>query len=164
MRTRIVSLAAVSLAVVASTAGCTKGTVSDHSTSGGSAPAIAGSAPVQVQVQVEQSGLGTILTDQNGRTLYAFTHDKDGTSSCTGQCIATWPALAGRQGATAGAGVDSSLLSQTTQAEGTVQTAYNKWPLYYYAGDSGPGDVDGQDVDGVWFALRPDGTLVRTNP
>jgi len=78
--------------------------------------------------------------------------------------IATWPALAGRQGAAAGAGVDSSLLSQTMQAEGAVQTAYNKWPLYYYAGDSGPGDLDGQDVDGVWFALRPDGTLVWTNP
>ena len=162
MRTRIVSLAAASLAVLAGTAGCTKGTSSDHSTPGGSALATASSAPVQVQV--EQSGLGPILTDQNGRTLYAFTHDKDGTSSCTGQCIATWPALAGRQGATAGAGIDSSLLSQTTQAEGTVQATYNSWPLYYYVGDSGPGDVDGQQVDGVWFVLRPNGTLVQTNP
>jgi predicted lipoprotein with Yx(FWY)xxD motif len=162
MRTRIVSLAAAALAVLAGTAGCTKGTAVDHGARGGSALATASSAPVQVQV--EQSGLGPILTDQNGRTLYAFTHDKDGTSSCTGQCVATWPALAGRQTATAGAGIDSSLLSQTTQAEGTVQATYNNWPLYYYVGDSGPGDVDGQKVDGEWFVLRPDGTLVRANP
>jgi predicted lipoprotein with Yx(FWY)xxD motif len=164
MRTRIVSLAAASLAVLAGTAGCTKAPAAEQGTRGGSAPAAAGSATVPVQVQVEQSGLGPILTDQNGRTLYAFTHDKDGTSSCTGQCIATWPALAGRQPATAGTGIDGSLLSQTTQAEGTAQATYNNWPLYYYVGDSGPGDVDGQSVDGVWFVLRPNGTLVQTNP
>jgi predicted lipoprotein with Yx(FWY)xxD motif len=162
MRTRIVSLAAASLAVLAGTAGCTKGATADHGTRGGSALPTVSSAPVQVEV--EQSGLGPILTDQHGRTLYAFINDKDGTSSCTGQCVATWPALAGRQTATAGAGIDSSLLSHTTEAAGTVQATYNNWPLYYYAGDGGPGDVDGQEVDGAWFVLRPNGTLVRTNP
>src|SRR5262249_2350332 len=145
MRTRIVVLA---VAVAAAVAGCSSTTSNHPATSAGAA----GAKPVDasVQVKVEQSSLGPILTDQNGRTLYAFTHDKDGTSSCTGACIATWPALVSRQPATAGSGTDKALLSQTTRAEGTAQATYNNWPLYYYVGDVGPGDVDGQGVDGVW--------------
>ena len=57
-----------------------------------------------VQVEIAQSSLGPILTDQNGRTLYAFVNDKDGTSSCTGSCIATWPALISRTPVDTGTG------------------------------------------------------------
>ncbi len=117
-----------------------------------------------VRVEIAQSSLGPILTDQNGRTLYAFTNDKDGNSSCTGQCIATWPALISRQPATAGSGIDKALLSQTTRSEGTVQATYGGWPLYYYVGDVGPGDVDGQNVDDKWFVVGADGKLIKTNP
>jgi len=119
-------------------------------------------APAGVGVQIEQSSLGPILTDQNGRTLYAFTDDKGGTSSCAGECIATWPALVSRQPVGAGNGTDKVLLSQTTRTEGTSQATYGGWPLYYYVGDVGPGDVDGQGVDGVWFVVGADGKLVRT--
>jgi len=156
LQTRIVSLFAASLAVLATAAGCSRGTTDSHHAAG------ATSTPAPLQVRVEQSGLGPILTDQDGRTLYAFVHDKDGAGTCTGDCVATWPALAGRQAATAGSGIDGSLVSQTGQAEGTVQTTYNNWPLYYYVGDTGPGDVDGQGVDGAWFVLGPDGKLIRT--
>ena len=121
-------------------------------------------APAGVRVEVEDSSLGPILTDQNGRTLYAFTNDKGGTSTCTGACIATWPALSSRQPAAAGQGADKGLLAQTVRAEGTAQTTYGDWPLYYYAGDQGPGDIDGQGVDGVWFAVGADGKLVKTAP
>jgi predicted lipoprotein with Yx(FWY)xxD motif len=79
-------------------------------------------------------------------------------------CIATWPALISRQPATAGQGVDKALLSQTTRAEGTVQVTYGGWPLYYYAPDVDPGDIDGQNVDEVWFVLGADGKLIKTNP
>jgi predicted lipoprotein with Yx(FWY)xxD motif len=96
---------------------------------------------------------GSILTDQDGRTLYAFFNDKNGTSSCADQCVATWPALVSRQAVAADAGIDHKLLSQTTRAEGTVQATYGNWPLYYYVGDQGPGDIDGQGVDGVWFVI-----------
>ena len=125
-------------------------------------------APVRadqpVRVEVGQSSLGPILTDQNGRTLYAFVNDKGGTSSCTGDCIATWPALVSRQPVTAGTGAEKSLLAQTTRTEGTAQATYNNWPLYYYVGDVGPGDVDGQGVDGAWFVVGTDGKLIKTAP
>jgi len=129
-------------------------------------PAAQASTPVPSSVQVEtaQSSLGPILTDQNGRTLYAFVNDKGGTSSCTGDCIATWPALVSRQPVTAGTGAEKSLLAQTTRTEGTAQATYNNWPLYYYVGDVGPGDVDGQGVDGAWFVVGTDGKLIKTAP
>jgi predicted lipoprotein with Yx(FWY)xxD motif len=115
-----------------------------------------------VSIAVGQSSFGPILTDQDGRTLYAFTKDQNGDSSCVGQCVATWPALVSRRPATARPGVESKLMSQTTRSEGIAQTTYNKWPLYYYAGDAGPGDVDGQGVDGVWFVVGADGKLIKS--
>src|SRR2546423_453006 len=56
-------------------------------------------------VKITNSELGPILTDQAGRTLYAFTKDTGGASNCTGQCIATWPALTTGKGVMAGDGV-----------------------------------------------------------
>ena len=35
------------------------------------------------------------------------------------------------------------------------------WPLYTFAGDAAPGDVNGQGVGEVWYAVAPDGTLVE---
>jgi predicted lipoprotein with Yx(FWY)xxD motif len=123
----------------------------------------AAAEPAAVSVKVGESSLGPILTDQNGRTLYAFTNDKGGTSSCTAECIATWPALVSRQSVITGAGADKTLLAQTTRTEGAAQATYGNWPLYYYVGDMGPGDIDGQGVGGVWFAIGADGKLIKTS-
>jgi predicted lipoprotein with Yx(FWY)xxD motif len=156
MRTRMILLG---VALLAGTAAC-----GSSSSGHGQADTPPAAAKSTTGVQVEQSSLGPILTDQNGRTLYAFTADKGGTSSCTGDCIATWPALVSRQAVAAGSGADKALLAQTTRTEGTTQATYGDWPLYYYVGDQGPGDVDGQGVDGVWFVVGADGKLIRTNP
>lgn len=114
-----------------------------------------------VGVKISDSSLGPILTDQDGRTLYAFTPDKQGASTCTAGCVATWPALISRGSATAGSGAQSALLSKVTRAEGTTQATYNNWPLYYYVGDVAPGDVDGEGSGGVWFTVGADGKLVK---
>ena len=34
-------------------------------------------------------------------------------------------------------------------------------PLYIFAGDAAPGDVNGQGSGGVWFVVAPDGTPDR---
>lgn len=153
MRIRMLVLGA---ALIASVSACSSASRDVHHAA---APA---KAAETVRVQIQQSSLGPILTDQDGRTLYAFTNDKNGTSSCTGQCIATWPALVSRQPAQTGTGANGTLLAQTNRAEGTAQATYNNWPLYYYVGDVGPGDVDGQGIDGVWFVVGADGKLIKT--
>jgi predicted lipoprotein with Yx(FWY)xxD motif len=110
-------------------------------------------------VAVASSTLGNILVDGDGRTLYAFTKDKGDQSACSGDCATSWPALTGP--ATAGTGVQASLLSTSMQANGTSQVTYGGKPLYYFAGDAKPGDTNGQDVGNVWFALTADGELVK---
>jgi predicted lipoprotein with Yx(FWY)xxD motif len=133
---------------------------------GGSGPAAteaptttAAQAASGTTVAVASSKLGDILVDGDRRTLYAFTKDKGDQSACTGQCATNWPALTGT--ATAGTGVQASLLSTSMQANGTNQVTYGGKPLYYFAGDAKPGDTNGQGVGNVWFVLTANGELVR---
>jgi predicted lipoprotein with Yx(FWY)xxD motif len=110
-------------------------------------------------VAVASSKLGNILVDDQGRTLYAFTKDQGDKSACSGQCAATWPALAGP--ATAGSGAQAGLLSVAMQADGTSQVTYGGKLLYHFAGDQQAGDLNGQGVGKVWFVVGADGQLVK---
>jgi predicted lipoprotein with Yx(FWY)xxD motif len=110
-------------------------------------------------VAVADSKLGDILVDGEGRTLYVFTKDKGDQSACSGECATNWPALTGT--ATAGTGVQASLLSTSMQANGTSQVTYGGKPLYYFAGDAKPGDTNGQGVGKVWYVVGGDGEMVE---
>ncbi|WP_156727947.1 COG4315 family predicted lipoprotein [Streptomyces apocyni] len=124
-------------------------------------PATPPSAPPTIAVKAVNSDLGRILTDQSGRTLYGFTKDKAGSSNCDADCIAVWPALVSPSKISAGQGVQNTLLDQTAQGTGLVQAVYGDWPLYYYVGDTAPGDVNGQGLDEEWFAVSPNGKLIK---
>ena len=102
-------------------------------------------------VAVSETALGRALTDRDGRTLYTFTRDKDGRSSCHGNCAATWPALTVNGTVTAGRGLEADRLATAERKDGTAQITYRDMPLYYYAGDTQPGDTNGQGVGGVWL-------------
>jgi predicted lipoprotein with Yx(FWY)xxD motif len=110
-------------------------------------------------VAVASSSLGDILVDAEGRTLYAFTKDQGDQSACSGECATNWPALTGT--ATAGTGAQAGLLSSSMQANGSSQVTYGGRPLYHFAGDTKPGDLNGQGVGNVWFAVTADGELVK---
>jgi predicted lipoprotein with Yx(FWY)xxD motif len=135
----------------------------DDEGSGAAAPAEPATTAAQaaggMTVAVASGTLGDILVDGEGRTLYAFTKDQGDQSACSGQCADNWPALTGT--ATAGTGVQASMLSASMQADGDNQVTYDGKPLYYFAGDAKPGDVNGQGVGDVWFALTANGELVK---
>jgi predicted lipoprotein with Yx(FWY)xxD motif len=100
--------------------------------------------------------LGTILVDSQGRTLYLFTHDASGTSTCTGACAAAWPPLLTTGAPTAAAGATGALLGTTARTDGTTQVTYNGHPLYRFVKDTSPGQTNGQGVvafGGSWFAV-----------
>ena len=104
------------------------------------------------------SSIGAIVVDGAGRTLYRF--DKDSASppasNCEGACANLWPpVLVGTQISLTG--VNRALLGTIKRADGTVQLTLRGWPLYRYAGDPAPGDVNGEGIGGVWFAVRPTG-------
>jgi predicted lipoprotein with Yx(FWY)xxD motif len=98
--------------------------------------------------------LGKILTDNQGRTLYTYANDKSGTSTCTGQCAATWPPVTATNIPQAPSGA-SGTFSLITRPDGTQQLAYNGQPLYYYSKDTKPGDTSGQGVGGAWRVAQP---------
>jgi predicted lipoprotein with Yx(FWY)xxD motif len=115
-------------------------------------------AEVGVEVTVAESALGLILVDGEGRTLYLFTPDAQGTPTCVDACANTWPPLVGT--ATAGEGVDGTLLGTIARADGSEQVTHNGWPLYRYSRDSGPGDTNGQGFNDVWFVVSPTGEAI----
>lgn len=111
-------------------------------------------------VQVGETSLGNVLVNGEGRTLYAFTQDSDGAPTCTGDCAATWPALLVEAEPVVGEGIDPAVISTVDGAEGGTQVVADGQPLYTFSGDTAAGDVNGQELGGVWFAVGPDGTLI----
>jgi predicted lipoprotein with Yx(FWY)xxD motif len=173
MRIRKYALAAILAAASLAAAGCSGGQAA--TTAGADAPTTTGaSSPsptsrpgpqadaAAVTIKISDSRYGRILTDLAGRTLYGFLPDKNGASACGEDCVATWPPLTSRAPVTAASGASSALLGKTVRTEGAVQATYGNWPLYYYAGDMQPGDVDGQGVNGIWFVIGANGKLVKT--
>jgi len=75
------------------------------------------------------------LTDARGITLYAFTNDKNGTSSCTGGCATTWPVYV-MDKIVVPSYLEKAKFTVITHPSGSKQLAYNGWPLYYYVSDN----------------------------
>ncbi len=99
---------------------------------------------------------GTVLTDQNGMTLYTFDKDTKGetASACTGKCIAAWPPFLADSGAMA---EGDWTMVDVTDKDGAMKKmwAYKGMPLYLWVKDSKPGDVTGDMVGGVWHIATP---------
>jgi predicted lipoprotein with Yx(FWY)xxD motif len=112
-------------------------------------------------VKTGDSSLGTILVNGDGRTLYGFTKDTNGNSTCVDVCAQTWPPITVDGSVTPATGLDASLFTTFIRSDGTSQLKAGKWPLYLFAGDSAAGDVNGQGSGGVWFVVAPDGSLIK---
>lgn len=115
------------------------------------------------------SGLGTVLVNAQGRTLYMFTPDKHAKVTCVKGCAGLWPPakLAAGQQPSAGGGAKASLLGSDPDPEGGEAITYAGWPLYTYAADSEAGSADGQGVNadgGLWYALSPSGSKITKAP
>ena len=125
-------------------------------------PASGGSG--ETEVEAEDSSLGTILVDSKGNTLYVFLQDTGDTSTCTGDCAASWPALIAKGEVKAGGGgdVDESLLGTSARDDGKMQVTYNGHPLYFFSGDQAPGDTNGQGLGDVWFVVSPAGDPIKS--
>ena len=121
-------------------------------------PASSSGAPATVRIG--NSGLGSILVNSTGRTLYLFKADVGTKSACTGACAAAWPPLLATGKPTAGAGLAASKLGTSTRSGGKQQVTYNGHPLYLFVSDHKPGQTTGQGVTAfgaAWFALTPAG-------
>jgi predicted lipoprotein with Yx(FWY)xxD motif len=115
-------------------------------------------------VDVAKSGLGRILVDSKGITLYDFPPDKGTTSVCYGACAALWPPLITSGNPVAGTGVRAALLGTTKRKDGKLEVTYKGHPLYYFVTDRKPGDTTGQGLNqfgGPWWVLSPAGKEIH---
>lgn len=105
-----------------------------------------------VPAKTGQTGLGPVLVDGKGMTLYTFDRDTmPGKSSCNGPCAQNWPPL--MAAADAKASGDWSVI---TRDDGRMQWAYKGRPLYGWVKDEKPGDTTGDGfLNGAWHVAKP---------
>ena len=113
---------------------------------------------------IQQGSPGSFLTDRTGKTLYFFTKDTAGTSTCPGTCLAKWPAFSADP-VSAPSVLKPADFSSIPRADGVKQTAFKGRPLYNFADDAKPGDVKGEGFNTVWHVSNVSGiTPVVTTP
>jgi predicted lipoprotein with Yx(FWY)xxD motif len=93
--------------------------------------------------------LESFRADKDGFALYIFDNDAINESACYGlggdTCITSWPPLLADTGAK-----PEAPLSVLNLANGQNQWAYKGKPLYFFAGDTSAGDINGANIGGVW--------------
>ena len=106
----------------------------------------------------------SFLADSKGMTLYHDTQDWPKNTKapyspytkCTGACSVTWPPFY-TDSIKISAPLKIEDFTVFTRPDGTKQIAYRGWPLYYYSGDTKPGDLNGQNIGNIWYAgIAPD--------
>jgi predicted lipoprotein with Yx(FWY)xxD motif len=158
------------LAVAVAAAGCGGGgeTSSGEATGERSAPSTTTTTETSDQPEkgawgvvfgAEGEELGIILYDLSGHTLYTFSKDQGGTSSCYGACAKTWPPALTEGKPRAGGEAVAGKVGTTKRKDGTVQLTYAGHPLYTHAGEKQT-ETNGNGAHafgGEWSAIRPSG-------
>ena len=112
-------------------------------------------------VSAQATSLGSILVDGRGRTVYEFANDTGSTSTCTGSCASVWLPVAAPATLPASEPGVTGKLGSTTRSDGARQLTVAGHPVYTFAGDSAPGQTNGQGKvldGGLWTVVSPAGT------
>ena len=105
---------------------------------------------------------GSVLVDGDGKSLYFFSKDTKDTSECVDGCLDAWPVFYG-ENLEVSTGLDASDFGTITRTDGSMQTTYKNWPLYYFTNDNNAGDTNGDGVGSVWFIAKPDYSVMYAN-
>jgi predicted lipoprotein with Yx(FWY)xxD motif len=145
----------------------------NSSKSGSSSPAAATSASAAPGTSfsvADAPGLGKVVVDGRGHTVYVLTSGTQKNVPCddASGCTKAWPDLAlpsGTANASAGSGLDGSLLGTMKLASGETYPTYGGWLMYEFAGDKNNAEAHGQGISsfgGTWYALSASGTPITT--
>jgi predicted lipoprotein with Yx(FWY)xxD motif len=122
------------------------------------------SASRPATVSTARTGLGRIIVNGQGRTLYLFEKDRKGRSACSGTCATYWPPLLTHGKPIAANGARQALIGTTRRSDGTTQVTYAGHPVYRFMLDSKRGQTKGEglnDFGGGWDALSPAGKKIE---
>jgi predicted lipoprotein with Yx(FWY)xxD motif len=161
----------VMVVLIGLVAGCGGGSSHSTQTNGGVAGTKKSSAmPSAMFSTAKVAGVGTVLVDGQGRTVYILTTGGHTNVPCTDSsgCTKLWPDLplpSGTSAAKAGMGVKPSLLGTKKLSDGETYPTYSGWLMYEYTGDSGPGQANGEGIKsfgGTWYVLSPSGQPIKS--
>jgi predicted lipoprotein with Yx(FWY)xxD motif len=157
---RAVGIAAVALLILTA---CAKDATSNAGSGGGGGESPAPAGPVKVST-TSIAGLGSVLVDANGMTLYYDDQESGGSIVCTGSCASIWPPLllpAGVSAPKASSGVDASKFGTIDRPDGGTQVTYAGMPLYLFTGDTA-GQATGQGFEDFFAVTASGGTTSGT--
>jgi predicted lipoprotein with Yx(FWY)xxD motif len=143
--------------IVAACGGSSAGSGNANSTPSSAATTASSPASSGTALKAAKISGATVLTNARGFTLYWFAVDTPAKSNCNGSCATFWPPVNGP--ATSGPGVTGKL-GTIRRSDGAVQATYNGHPLYTYAGDTAPGQANGNGLNasgGVWHEVTVSG-------
>jgi predicted lipoprotein with Yx(FWY)xxD motif len=132
---------------------------------GGAPPASSSPAAARTVVTTKSGSSGTFLTDASGRALYLWVADSANKSACSGACASAWPPLTSTGAPSVTGSAKANDLGTITRSDGTKQVTYATHPLYYYVGDTGPGQTNGQGSDAFgakWWLVAPSGSQITS--
>jgi predicted lipoprotein with Yx(FWY)xxD motif len=122
----------------------------------GASSTTAGGTTAKTDLSLATTSLGPVVVDSTGHTLYLYLKDTAATPTCTGACAKAWPPATVTGSPTASADITGTV-TVAPAADGTSQLVLDGHPLYRYAADGAPGDVNGQGVGSVWYAVTASG-------
>lgn len=123
--------AAGATALVALIAGCASSSSATKAAAGGASSGL----------DSKKTSIGTVLVDSSGHTVYELVGDSASHQTCTGGCLAIWPAV----------------------MKNGSQVVVNGHPAFTYVRDTSAGQTNGQNVTdhwGRWLALDPKGNPI----
>ena len=152
--TSLIALPAIALVV----AGCGSGGGSVAAANAPTKAASSTSSSTAALMVASKANVGRVLVDAQGRTLYRYTPDHAGQSTCMGTCAQLWPpATATGSGPFTAAGIKGTVAT-LTRPGGVKQLTFNGMPLYRFAEDASTADANGQGVDHIWFVIPAKGS------
>jgi predicted lipoprotein with Yx(FWY)xxD motif len=121
------------------------------------------SSKVLTGVQLSTNAkFGTLLTDNNGFSLYFFSKDAASASNCVDACAILWPPFF-KDNPSIGTGLSATDFAVITRPDGSKQNTYKGWPLYYYSKDAAAGDTNGDAFGNLWAIAKADYTVMFSN-
>ena len=109
-------------------------------------------------ISLAKGKAGIFVIGPNGHSLYVYDKDNGTKSACTGSCVSYWPALTASGAVTTGVLIKKSEVTKVNGQKAN-QIAYYGHLLYYFSGDTAPGQTKGTSVAG-WHLLGPFGNVM----
>jgi predicted lipoprotein with Yx(FWY)xxD motif len=158
----ILALAALPVLAIGLAACGSNSSSSDQGTSAGTGGGTVATSTV--------SGMGDVLVDSSGSTLYTNNLDRRTKIACTGQCLTEWVPLAAPARGEPSSGSTGANLGTVKRPDGSSQVTLEGKPLYTFVED-GPGEATGDGFSDsfggtsfVWTAARAGGNSSGSAP